>query len=554
MLEEKIQTQSLNSLILGFESSGKSTLFTKLAGRSIGKEINVKGSTIHNESTYFVNGNLIDTPGINNANSLIQTKLYEDIYSASTIILVVRGTHFAEELEKLFPYIEKATKRILLFVTFSDKMSPEGKSLLLKQITRKKLPIFIVDTRKVEKNTVNLFKECLKENDTINQSQLKELINLPISKVDPPTLFFEKSYFGKSFVALLSLVAMFLFPVIVAYQFSNLLQPLIEKYILSQLTLFFTSAPSIIKEIFVGNYGLLTLGIYSFIWAFPVVLMISCSKAMTEESGIKDRIVDTLEPMLYKIGLTGRDILPIITGFGCNVVAVFQSRGCHTCNRSQCISFISFGSACSYQIGATLSIFNSAHAVWLFFPYIFLLLTGSIIHNYLWFKKQSFPPSTITRKAFIQKPKLKTIKLQVSSDLAQFFKQAMPIFLLICITASLLQYMNIISFIALLFHPLLQLFHLPVEGAATLAFSIIRKDGILILNEGNGALFSILTNFQLFLLVFLASTLTSCVVTLATIWKELGFIQAFKLIGQQSLTAILLGLCLVAGNHIIHFI
>jgi Fe2+ transport system protein B len=45
---------------------------------------------------------------------------------------------------------------------------------------------------------------------------------------------------------------------------------------------------------------------------------------------------------------------------GCNVPAVISTRGCSSCSRGTCISAIAFGSACSYQFGATLGVFSAA--------------------------------------------------------------------------------------------------------------------------------------------------------------------------------------------------
>lgn len=180
-------------------------------------------------------------------------------------------------------------------------------------------------------------------------------------------------------------------------------------------------------------------------------------------------------------------------------------------------------------------------------------IEGGILHNRLWFKNQKIQEHNFKRKAFIQKPSLKNFIYQVKVDLLQFFKQAMPIFLLICIIAGLLQYFHIISYLAIIFNPLLTLFQLPTDAATTLAFSIIRKDGILLINEGNGALFSVLSNFQLFILVFLASTLTSCIVTLSTIWKELGFKQARNIISRQLITSILLALSLLVIHQLFQY-
>lgn len=54
-------------------------------------------------------------------------------------------------------------------------------------------------------------------------------------------------------------------------------------------------------------------------------------------------------------------------------------------------------------------------------------------------------------------------------------------------------------------------------------FSIVRKDGLLVLNQGEGALLAALNAGQTLVLIYLASTLTACLVTLWSIGRELGW-------------------------------
>lgn len=49
-------------------------------------------------------------------------------------------------------------------------------------------------------------------------------------------------------------------------------------------------------------------------------------------------------------------------GFGCNVPAVISTRACSGCSRGTAISAIAFGSACSYQLPATLAVLAAASA------------------------------------------------------------------------------------------------------------------------------------------------------------------------------------------------
>jgi len=79
---------------------------------------------------------------------------------------------------------------------------------------------------------------------------------------------------------------------------------------------------------------------------------------------------------------------------------------------------------------------------------------------------------------------------------------------------------------------------MPGEVAPGILFSILRKDGLLTLNSGEGALLSALSAGQLLVLVWLASTFTACLVTLWTVRRELGWRPAVRLAGRQAVTSV----------------
>ncbi|MBZ5751112.1 nucleoside recognition domain-containing protein [Metabacillus rhizolycopersici] len=541
--------------LIGLESSGKTTIFSRLGGRDIGSKTNVKGAT-YTTYTQYVDGFLVvDTPGIRSIDTASNEIAKREIEKSNRIMLVVRGTHFKEEISQLLPLVENTNKAVIIIATYADKMTVKSKQILAKQIIKYKLPLFLLDARNLTSQNSNQILEECDEQQSLTPKQYQSLISIDIDQIEPKGLIFDHPTVGGIF-SVLSLISMFLLPVVIAHWVSNFIQPFIESLILYPLIQFFENSPSLLNSLFVGDYGILTLGIYSFIWAFPVVLLIGLSTAIVDETGLKDRIIDSLDPYLKKLGLEGRDLMPVLSGFGCNVVAVFQSRSCSSCTRKQCVSLITFGSACSYQIGATLSIFNSANKTWMFLPYIVVLLLGSIMHTKLWSKKNNHSHyfGLTPRRTFLQKPTFKGSTFRLKSDIKQFITQAMPIFISICAIAALLEYFKIIHYASFIFKPLLQLLQLPVEAASGLAFSIIRKDGMLIFNEGNGALLSSLTNLQLFLLIFLASTMTACIVTMLTVGKEFGSKQAFQMIFQQGVTSIICTLFIALSMKCIQFI
>lgn len=120
----------------------------------------------------------------------------------------------------------------------------------------------------------------------------------------------------------------------------------------------------------------------------------------------------------------------------------------------------------------------------------------------------------------------------------QFLLQAMPIFIVICLVAAGLQFTGLMAWFSAMARPVLQLFHLPPEAASGIVFSIVRKDGLLVLNQGEGELLRSMPAGQVFLLVYLASTLTACLVTLWTVKKEMGWSFASSLAGKQMVSSL----------------
>ena len=113
----------------------------------------------------------------------------------------------------------------------------------------------------------------------------------------------------------------------------------------------------------------------------------------------------------------------------------------------------------------------------------------------------------------------------------------MPIFLLICLVGALFAHFGVTNAISAIAGPLLNWVDLPKAVAPGIVFSMIRKDGLLVLNQGGGEMLQRLSDEQLFLIVFVASTVTACLVTLSTIQRELGVRFAFVLAGRQALTS-----------------
>jgi Fe2+ transport system protein B len=531
--------------LIGFESSGKSSLFNLLTQFGSSDERNFRGSTVFCRQ-YLLSDNhihLVDTPGINLHADSETTKLALDrLADSDSVLMVIKATNALEEWRALSSLLHEDNNLAAIILTFPDKVIYGLSELIsiLKEASGRE--VVAVNARYPEEDSRSLILETIQSNHQIARPKLHHSTNYPLENVmvdKPPITILEHKVWGP-LLASFSLIVLFALPVWLAWHLSNYIQPAVDSYIIAPLKTGFGTFPPFIYESLFGSYGLLTLGIYSFIWAFPVVLLIALSVALTEDSGLKERITVALDIPLRRIGLNGKDLIPILSGYGCNVVAVHQSRSCSRCTRGACVSMITFGSACSYQIGASLSIFNASQHPWLFAPYILLLFLASALHTKFWYPSFNNEMSPyFSERTWLQWPKIKALKAGLKNSVLQFIKQAMPIFLIICILSSTLDYFGFTAWCSYHLSPLLKHISLPGEVMPGIVFSFFRKDGLMVLNQDSGHLLQSLGPVQTLLLVWLSSTLVPCLVTVFTIAKEFSVRMAFTLLFRQITSSVL---------------
>jgi ferrous iron transport protein B len=532
--------QSATVVLIGMESVGKTTLFSRLTGQATGEEANFRGSTVlcRREKIAGADIVLVDTPGIRGKSDSETTRLaLREAVEGDVVIFVVRGTHARSELRLLFEEVPIAHRKLAIVFTFMDKVPSSFQRTIEAYGRQHGIPVAAINGREFTVDKCQTLVSLIQQAREVSASVEPQAFDIVLAQIEPAGTWFDRPIIGP-WLSLLTVFFLFAFPVYVAYEFASWAQPYLEQFVLDPLRDMFTGTPAFVQALLTGDYGLLTLGPYSFLWAFPVVFFIGITVALAEETGVKDRITDTLDPWLRVIGLHGRDLIPVLTGFGCNVVGVLQSRACSACTRRKCVALISFGSACSYQIGATLSLFGAAGHPLLFLPYLLLLFIVGALHTRLWYTGHVPSEPLTCGRTFLQRPTWKGLSFRVRSVIKQFMLQAMPIFLLICVVAAALDYSGISSFAAGMIGPALSPLGLPEQVGPGILFSMIRKDGMLTLNQGEGTILASLSTFQVFVLVYLASTLSACLVTVWSIRKEMGVGTALRMVYQQLITSI----------------
>ena len=480
---------------------------------------------------------LVDMPGIRLESDSATTALaLATLDDADTVMLVVRAPFLVDEARALLEAVRLDGRRLAVAVTFADKVSADLSSAVKKLQADLGVPVVALDAREMGYSRTELF-DAIRAARPLTDARFEAPL-VQLRTRQPSRTIFERPTLGPC-VALAAIVGLLAVPVMCAFHLAAWLQPSVDAIAIVPITRALSDTWPPLAAVLVGPYGVLTLGSYSFLWAFPVVLLLGVTSSVAEETGLHDRITTALDPWLRHVGLSGRDLVPVLTGFGCNVVAVLHSRARSSCSRRNCVSLVAFGSACSYQIGASLSLFGSAGRSWMFAPYMLAVFVVGLVHVRLW--HGSLAPQAapgLDERAYLQPPSARAVLWRIAVVLKQFLLQAMPIFLALCVISALIEQTNAMAALSRLLGPGLGLFHLPDDMALPVLFSFLRKDGMLLLNVDDGALLGALSAGQLFVVVYLASTLAPCLVTLAAVGRELGWRTAGGVAGRQALTSV----------------
>ncbi|MGB0335251.1 MAG: nucleoside recognition domain-containing protein [Opitutales bacterium] len=319
---------------------------------------------------------------------------------------------------------------------------------------------------------------------------------------------------------------------------------------LAPLIEWLNTLPAPLAATLAGDYGVFAMLPFLLLYALPTIIIFTVLIEIYKTTGVIERLSFGLHPWLKPFGLGGRELVRVVMGFGCNVPAVVATRPSSTCTRCTCVSAISFGSACSYQLPATLAVFAASGYLWLGPVYLTVLAVTTLIYLRLTAPagareaqiKMQLPPS-----GKLCWPNWKTVLSETLQTLRDFTFVAFPIFVAICAVAGLLKWSGLLQWLISLLAPLMAAFNLPPEAAFAVVLGSVRKDGLAIsLLDGDwGALKVPLdSSVQVLTAVYLAGVLLPCLVTAMTVAKEIRPSFALKMMGRQAAYAALFSLCI----------
>ncbi len=114
----------------------------------------------------------------------------------------------------------------------------------------------------------------------------------------------------------------------------------------------------ILKEFLVGQFGILSMGVINAIeTVIPILLVFFLIVHLLEDIGYLPNLSVLANRALLPFGLTGKAVLPLILGTGCNTTATLSSRILGTRKERLLVSFLAaLGIPCSVQLGVLFAI------------------------------------------------------------------------------------------------------------------------------------------------------------------------------------------------------
>jgi len=527
--------EPLEVVVVGKENVGKTQLVSAMTG-AVARPSNFRGATIACEWYATEDVEFVDTPGIMRHSDTETTRAALDMLGQSdTVLVVVQATHLNDDLDDLLPLVH--LKRGVVVITHWDRLADradEANRAVEKMRETAGVPIVAVNACKLSAAQRAQLLEALRNPGLFDRESFKS--RSAWRRVEPAKTPLEMPVIGQ-ILGLLLIIAPAVAAVWGANHFAELVDPYVQSA-LGQVVARLSSLPALPREILVGPYGFITMGPLLFVWAVPTVVVFSFGLGIYKASGLLDRMVVAIDPLTRPFGISGRDVIRIVMGYGCNVPAVISTRACSSCSRGTCISAIAFGSACSYQMGATLAVFAAVGRPGLVVPYLLYLLTVLLIYTRIISPKRARSKLNVLMtdgRTFLVVPRFSWVWREARLILAQFFMRALPIFFLITLIASVLAYLDVFHAIAGALGPVLGVFNLPSDSALAVIMASIRKDGIVLLAEPGVS--ATMTAAQVLTAVYLAGVLLPCIVTVLTIAREQSVKFAAAVVGKQVIVA-----------------
>lgn len=275
-----------------------------------------------------------------------------------------------------------------------------------------------------------------------------------------------------------------------------------------------------IQNLFVGEYGIITLGItYGIAIIFPIVTLFFLVFSILEDSGYLPRLALLVDRLFKLIGLSGRSVIPLTLATGCGTMSLMVTRTLETKReRSIATLLMALTIPCSAQLGVIMAIL-SQHAVslwiWLGVLVLTFMGTGLIAKTFLPGSQPDFymelPP--------LRWPSIINIAKKTWTRLLMYLTELLPLFILISVIIWGLDLIGVFPILIDIMTFFTNAIGLPDAVAEPFVFGLFRRDygAAGLLDES-----SWLSGVQLLVSAVVITLFLPCIAQLITMLRERG--------------------------------
>lgn len=233
----------------------------------------------------------------------------------------------------------------------------------------------------------------------------------------------------------------------------------------------------IVRELFVGEYGIITLGFrYAVGIILPIVATFFIFFSFLEDTGYFPRLALLVDRVFKHFGMSGRAVIPMVLGFGCDTMATMVTRTLETV-RERVIATVLLALAipCSAQLGVIIALLSQAPgalAVWAFCLLLLFMLVGLLAARLLPGEAPMFymelPPMRL--------PQFSNVLTKTYTRMQWYFLEILPLFILASILLWLGKVTGFFEKAINAMTPVMAAIGLPKEAAVAFIFGFFRRD------------------------------------------------------------------------------
>jgi ferrous iron transport protein B len=232
-----------------------------------------------------------------------------------------------------------------------------------------------------------------------------------------------------------------------------------------------------LHELLVGEYGVFTLGVrYAVALVLPIVGTFFLAFSVIEDTGYFPRLAMLVDRLFKKLGLSGRAVIPIVLGFGCDTMATMVTRTLETVReRILATILLALAIPCSAQLGVILGLLSGVPgtlAVWSVCIALIFLVIGFLAARLLPGEKPMFymelPP--------LRLPQPQNVLVKTLTRMQAYFLEIFPLFVIASVLLWAGKMTGVLDGLVAAMKPVMYALGLPGEAAAAFIFGFFRRD------------------------------------------------------------------------------